>query len=361
MMKKVIFPLFLLLLVTIVYTALFPVKVYNTNRFAISQMIDTTLSLAGKSDVNGVDGYYVTESECGFFRFDDGGVINKIVIDENKRVQANRYIYSTYDKVGNVVSLFLANGLKIKDVQTPSYPYIIEDVERFYFLKTNGTGFFAYNIEGEKMFPEVDYSSFITSMAASEYFTDTLVSNMDGATYLYTESGEVMFENRINQNDSHYAYTKGNALDKEGKYMATCSGLEPEYIEIFQKRTGNRVAKIETKTNFRYRPIMEFKKGRLYYEGEKVLEYYDIANKKSGKGFAFRGDLKELSFSDDGSVVILSKDEKATYLSLYSESGVKYLYKEFSKPIDNLRFVSKKSFYFRMDNRIIKMDSKESA
>ena len=173
-----------------------------------------------------------------------------------------------------------------------------------------------------------------------------------------------MFENRINNSDSKYNYTKGNAIDKDGKYMAICFGIEPEYIEIFQKRTGNRVAKIKTETNFRYRPIMEFKKNRLYYEGENKIEYYDIISKKNSiqdkKGLNFKGELQEINFSNDGSILVLSKDDKTSYLSLYSESGLRYFYKEFSKIVDNVRFIDKKSFYFRMDNRIIKMEAYES-
>jgi len=366
MIKKMILPLFILLFITLLYTLLFPVKLYNTRVFLISQIIDITSTLAKNQEDGDVDGYYIIKNECGFFKFDfdnegKGRVINKVILDENKRVEANKYFYAMYDKVGNKISLFLPNGAKIKDIQTPSYPYIIDDIQKVYFIKTNGSGFSTYNIEGEKMFSDVDYSSFITSITA-DYLGYTLVSNMDGKSFLYTEDGEVMFENRIDSNSSKYIYTKGNAIDKEGKYMATCSGIEPEYIEIFQKRTGNRVTKIETKTNFRYRPIMEFKKNKLYYEGENRIEYYDIVNKKNGKGLDFTGELKEINFSNDGSILVLSRDDKASYLSIYSESGLKYFHKEFSKiDVDNVRFVDKKSFYFRMDNKIIKMTAKESA
>ena len=366
MIKKVIFPLFLLLSVTLLYTLLFPTKLYNTNIFLISQIIDTTSNLAQSQEDTEVDGYYISENECGFFKFNfdnngNGKIINKIMLDENKRLEANKYFYATYEKVGNNISLFLPNGVKIKDIETPCYPYIIDDIQKVYFIKTNGTGFIVYNIEGEKMFSDVDYSSFITSISG-DYIGYTLVSNMDGISYLYTNEGEVIFENRIDSDHSKYVYTKGNTIDKDGKYMAIWSGIEPEYIEIFQKRTGNKVAKIETNTNLRYKPIMEFKKNRLYYEGKNKFEYYDIINKKNGKGLDYTGELKEINFSNDGSILVLSRDDKASYLSLYSESGLKYFYKEFSKiEIDNVRFVDKKSFYFRMDNRIIKMSAKESA
>ncbi|OQB67489.1 MAG: hypothetical protein BWX91_01746 [Spirochaetes bacterium ADurb.Bin133] len=349
-MRKIIFFTILFLFISLFYTVFFPVKSHKLEDFKINSIIDVTS--APIQDAN-IDGYYQSSNECGYFSIKSGMIHRFLSPEEDIFVQANSYGYITYSKYGNFISLFSNTGKKLKDVGTLAYPYISSELPMFYAIKTNGSGFSMWTMNGDKLFGEINYSSIVTSISTDK-LGNTLASNLDGKTYLYSPKGKTVYT--LNSSGSKVNFAKSNAFDVENDYFAITSGLYPETIEIFSKKTGIPVLKFETSSNFTYKTLLEFNNKRLYYETESALAYFDIKNKKNGK-FDFKGELREVKFDPKGNILISSSDSNTSryYLSVYSPTNILYYYKEFDTQTDNFNFIGENSFYFRIKNYIVKI------
>ena len=94
--------------------------------------------------------------------------------------------------------------------------------------------------------------------------------------------------------------------------------------------------------------------------GIKVGFLLDIGKDAAGHSFVvfgFAGQMCDAKFDKQGNVLILSSEKKAEndvyYINLYSPTGVKYYYREFNMPVDNLSDFDGSSFYFRLNNNIV--------
>ena len=353
-MKKIFIFASLFLLMTFFYTILFPVKLYKRDSYFVKKFI----SLEKVSEDKKIDGYFFSDIECGYFSFDKG-VINHIKPTENKFIQCNSFGYIFYDKFGDKINLFSQNGALLKEIPTYGYPYIAGDFPIFYVLKTNGTGFSSYSIRGDELIKNIDYTSIITSITTDKT-GNSLVSNLDGKTFLYSPTGEVLFSTDSDSLESKIIFTKSSTIDPDGQNIAICSGIESEYIEIYNKKTGFKTFQFKTDTNFRYKTFMEFNKDRLYFEGEDQLKYVNLKNKKINK-IKLNGEIKEVQFDSLGKILILTYKNNVYHISLYTPTGIKYFYKESKDKIDNLRILKDDIFYFKLDNKIVKIETGKSS
>ncbi|HOV14519.1 MAG TPA: hypothetical protein PK771_09570 [Spirochaetota bacterium] len=351
-MKKIIGLIFLILFFIVINTLFFPVKIYKKTGYSVSNYF--SLDRVGISE--NIEGFYYTESECVYFNFKDG-IVNRFVGSENEFVEANKHFYVTYKKVGEKISLFNPFGKLIKEIPSFTYPYVTYDSPVFYGVKTNGSGFFTYNIQGDLLY-SVDYTSVITSISTDKY-ANTLISLLDGKTFLYSPKQEVLFSTDSSDNNSKIVVAKSSTLDTDGQYIAICSGIDPEYVEIYQKKTNGRIKKIITDTNFRYQSFLKFNSGRLYYEGDEKLKYYDIKNNKES-AIQIYGEILDVQFDNSGNIITLTNKDNLYFINIFYPNGKKIFYKEFAQSVNNIKVLPDNSFYFKLNDIVVKISSEKS-
>jgi hypothetical protein len=351
-MKKTIL-LFLLFVIIICFFTLFiPVKLYKNKIYYVNDYFDMN-----KKSVKKINGYYSYQSECGYFSLDDG-FVNIYLAAPDQFIESNIYGYVLYNKMGDTINLFNPEGNKVLDIKNFGYPYMTGDFPFFYVIKTNGTGFFCYSMKGEEVFKPVDYTSIITSVN-SDKNGDTLVSNLDGETFLYSSKGDVLFNSDTIGSDSKIKIAKSNAIDEKGQNIAICTGLNPEYIEVYQVKNGKKLTQLKTDTNFKYRSFLQFNNNRIYYESVDKLMFFDL--KKNGKGFIKTvGEIDEVKFDSSGNIFIISNIDNLYFMTIYDVYGNRKFYKEFLNKIDNLRLIGD-VIYFKSDDKIIRLSMKISA
>ena len=111
-----------------------------------------------------------------------------------------KFFYVKYGKVGEKLLLYAPGATLIKDIDSYTYPYIPENSPIFFGIKTNGSGFFTYNMQGDLLF-SADYTSIITSISVDRY-ANTLISLLDGKSYLYSPKKEILFSADSSDNAS---------------------------------------------------------------------------------------------------------------------------------------------------------------
>jgi len=353
-MKKIILYFSLFFIIILLYTFLFPIKLYQKKSFYNESYFSTD----NANNTNKIDGYYFYENKLGYFSIEKG--LNKeISFESDQYFQSNLFGYVTYKKIGDTVILFASNGDKIKEIKNYGYPYFPGEYPYFYIIKTNGFGFSAFNFNGDEIIKNNNYTSMITSINYDKN-GNTLVSNLDGKTYLYNLKGEILFSTDSEGNDSKIMIAKSNALDNEGQYIAICTGIEPEYIEIFQRKTGTRIFSLKNDFNSKYKIFMQFVQSRLYYESGNALKYFDCINKRQGK-IELLGELKEVQFDNFGNIITLTEGNEINYIASYSQNGYRNYYKEIKGSVNNLKVFDANCFYYKMNNKIVKVKTRKSA
>ncbi len=329
------------------YFLLIPVKIYKKDIYHVDKYFsinDMTNSLEK------CDGYFFSDDQCGYFLLDHGMIYHKKV--SNKQfIQANRFFYLIYKKVGDSIEIFSPTGEKISDIYSVGYPYVSGDFHFFYIIKTNGMGFSLCTMKGEYLIDEINFTSMISSISTDKYI-NTLVSTIDGKTYLYSMKGERLFQTKFD--DSKIIISKSNTIDYEGNNIAICSGINPEYIEIYGRETGTRIAQLKTDTNYRYETFLRFINNRIYYEGLEEIKFYDFVKKKHGN-IKIKGMINEITFDSDKNMLVATSLNDMYYLTIFSLDGEKKYYKEFTAPISNFKFIDKNMFYFKFGDKILKM------
>lgn len=354
-MKRFWLLLVLFILIFLIYFILSPVVVRNKEIYYLDNFFNISEELH-QIPVESFDGYFYDKNECGYFSVDRGiGFFNKV--DAPEIILANKYYYLIYEKVGESVQIFTPLGEKISEISTYGYPYITGDFPLFYVLKTNGLGFTMYSMKGEPMIKDVSYTSLISSINTDNEY-NTLVSTIDGKSYLYDSKGEMGFKNEYN--GARIIISKSNALQMHGNYLAICSGLDPESIEIFTKDTGTRIIKFNTGSFFNYENFMEFQNNRIYFESKDGVKYYDVQKYTDGN-IKIKGKMKEISFDTKGNIIVASFEKDIYYLTIYNPNGIKKFYREFSNVVTDLKFIDEKTFYFKIDDIICKMVLGENA
>lgn len=345
-MKKIILLIIFFILFILLYTLIVPVKLYKREIFVYKNHFN----IRSEFKKGEIDGYFFNDKECGYFS-SNNGMVSYYNTGEDEYIQANKKGFIVYKKYGNNFSLYTPEGKKIKDIGSFAYPYFSGENPIFYTIKTNGTGFSIYSINGEKIVNEINYNSIITSIS-TDRFLNTLVSTLDGKTYLYSIQGELLIV--TDSSDSRINFVKTNSISEDGDYFAICAGIDPELIEIYQKKSETRIKKIDTNNNFNRRIFLEFNNNKLYYESKNSLEYYNILKKKFGS-YLFKGELNDVKFDKKGNILILSSFNNIYYLTMYSPNSTIIFYKEFNKKIENIDFIDDYNIYFRFENFIVTM------
>ena len=143
-------------------------------------------------------------------------------------------------------------------------------------------------------------------------------------------------------------------IDFEGNNIAVCSGIYPEYIEIFKKEDNTKIINYKTDTNFRYNILLCFVKDRLYFEGIEEVKFINLKNKKTGS-INVKGEISEMKFNESGNILIASHKNNIYYLTIFSPKTKKVFYKEFINKISNFCFLNKETIYFKCDDKILKV------
>jgi hypothetical protein len=299
------------------------------------------------------DGFYYNNNECGYFYLDQGMKYYYKTEEQDSYILANSFFFLKYKKTGDSIEIFTPDGAVSGKVNSFGYPYISGNLPVFYVLKTNGMGFGLYSDRGEPVIKEANLTSMITSISTDKYI-NTLVSTVDGKTLLYSSKGEILSE--FVSHGSRLKIAKSSFIDIEGKRIAFCTGIDPEFVEVYDNELKKTTARFKTDTNFRCKNFLEIAGGRVYYEGNSEIKFYDLKSKKRGS-YKFTGEIGEITFDKAGNILISSYDNMLCYLAVFSPSGARLLYKEFYEPADNFNFTGQKEFYFKLSGFIVKMSA----
>ena len=346
-MKNIILRFLIFSGVFICYLLFASINMSNNDIYRIKEYFkigNNSKSMKTKKDT----GYFFSEKECGYFSFNEGfGFLKKV--QEDQFILANNYFYLTYNKIGESINVFSPDGKEISKIRITGYPYISGDFPFFYVLKTNGSGFSTFSMTGDVLLDNIKYTSMISSISTDKYL-NTLISTIDGKSYLYSSDGDLL--HTIVEKDSEIVISKSNTIEHFGDKIAICSGINPEYIILYQKSSGKLITKFETDTNFRYKIFMKFANDKIYYEGIDSIKYYDMKKKKHGY-IKNNGVLKEIVFSSNGYILTVTSDGVLYYLMIYTPDGEKKYYKDFISPVTNFNFFNKRDFYFKLNDKIV--------
>ena len=354
-MKKFVLIFLFLFVMLSIYCFLVPVRVHDADYFEIRRAFSTAMNDDSTVDkyTGSPNGYYFTDNSVGYFNTEDGRMAWQYSCPVGEYLTANMYAYITYRENNTSKLIFSNAGRKICSVATTKIPYFADDLPYFYGLQPDGFGFCKYSLNGERLYDDKNGSSMITTIGgnAEGY---TIVSDMGGNTTVYSPSGDV-----VHSTDSLYSqinFAKTSIFSTDNERFAICSGMQPEVMEIFSLKTGTQQRKFETSTNFPHVVMMFMDKDYFYYEGEGSVNRFNLKKNKTDK-FGFAGQMCDAKFDKQGNVLILSSEKKAEndiyYINLYSPTGVKYYYREFNMPVDNLSDFDGSSFYFRLNNNIV--------
>lgn len=348
-MKKIWIILIFFIIIFLAYFILIPKKIYKKNSYIIEDSIDIN---TGSSAVNEKhEGFFYLENECGYFSFKQG-ITHYKRCNTDEYILANNLFYIIYNKTESSIKLFTPTGDKVSEIKINGYPYIYNNLPVFYIINNNNRGFSLYSDKCKKIFGDINFTSLITSISMDKNL-DTLVSTIDGRTFLYTSKGEKIFDEKFNGN-SKIIISKSNTIDFEGDNIAICSGIYPEYIEVFKKKDGTKFISYKTDTNFRYNILLFFVNNRLYFEGVKQIKFINLKNKKTGS-IDIKGEINEVKFNESGNILIASNLNDIYYLTIFSPKTKRIFYKEFTSKISNFNFLNKKTIYFKCDDKILKI------
>ncbi len=342
---KKIAQIFALFFVTSIFTLLFPVKLGNQLTYFVRNIIDTIDSSADFTS----DGFYVTDKEIGYFNIKNSTMVYKQHAKGDDFIAGNALGYALYSKYGDTVRLFTNKGVNISNIKTTGYPHISEKYPIIYSLKSNGFGFSSNLFTGDTLIKEYSSNSMITSISTDKLF-NTAVSFSDGKGLLINKDGIVILntENLL----STINVAKSVAIDDSGTYFSVITGIEPEIISVYNIVSKSIVARYETKSDIRYSPVMRIHNETVYFETNNGIIYFTIKDQVF-KSFNYRGELIEFSLSNDGSALILSKDNSFNFLYVYNSRGIIVYRTEFSDVVSNINFIDNDSFYVKLNDTII--------
>ncbi len=345
--KKFLIFSFIFLFFFILYFFFIPVKIYKKKRYEFDKFI--TISKINSNEKH--NGYFFSKKECGYFNTESGMTYYKKVDDEENSILANKFFYIEYNINKNIVNVFSPSGQFISTINSTGYPYILNDIPVIFIVDLYGLNFKVFGMQGNILTQQINFTSLITSIHADKNY-NLLVSTLEGKTYLFNIKRELLFD--FKSKDSMITITKSNAIEYNGNLIAICTGLYPEYIEIFKKDSGAQIVKLKTKTNFKYESFLNFFMNRIFFESLEEINYYDLKDKKSGS-IKIKGKLNEIVFGNKDKILIHCSKEGINYLMLYSLSGTLKFYKEFDKPLSDIDFVNNNDFYFKLEDQIIKV------
>ncbi len=347
-MNKIWVVVLLFIIIFLVYFILSPKKINKKNNYFINKVINIDSNLVQAEEH---DGFFYLENQCGYFSFKQG-ITHYRKCDDNEYILANNFFYLIFNDLEKNIKVFSPNGNKISEIFTNGYPYIYNNSSVFYILNNDNKSFSLYSDKCEKFFDDINFTSMITSISMDKNF-NTLVSTIDGKTFLFTSKGEKIFDKKFD-GKSKIIITKSSMIDYEGNNIAVCSGLYPEYIEVFKTNDNNKSISYKTETNFRYNIFLLFLNNRLYFEGIDEVKYINLRNKKNGS-IDVKGEISELKFDDSGNILIASQQNQIYYLTIYSSKSEKIFHKEFSNKISNFCFLDKQTLYFKYNDKILQI------
>ncbi len=323
-------------------------------------VVDNVIPVVGDSlEPTTPDGYFVDDDGVGYFSTTSATVtyyeranpdLSKVNTSEQSFFVANINGYVRYQKVGSELSFYSNSGTLLKSVSSFSYPFISDSTsDSVFVIKTNGAGFSSYTLGGESIVDDYVTNAFITSITANKN-NQSAVSFSDSSVVLLDSAGEREFS--MAENYSDIAITKGCAVDSEGKYLVSISGISPEVLTIYDLTVGDIYHQRETGGDLRYSPIIRIKKGLIYYETEGALNVLSI-NKEREVTLDVLGELREIDISGCGEVAILSRFAQSNYLYIYKPNGILSNYYEIDGNVSNLRYIGDDKVYFKVADSII--------
>lgn len=353
-MKKISLVTLLIICVVIIHTLFFPRRSTTRKRYIIGTYFSVNSDRASGAPV---DGYFISDNrEAGFFSSGQG-MINYIPPVEGQLVEANQHGYVLFEKNGENLFFFSPGGDLLGTAYDKGYPYMNEHYPYVHVLSPDGKGFSLFTLSGSRLYPKRQLNSLITAISIDKD-AQTVVSTIDANTLLINPEGKSTY--MIENYKSKINITKANTIQEGGAYIGLTTGIEPEFIEIYDRESKSKVHSFQSGTNFNHQSYIAFNNGRIYYEGVQALNYLDLEKEKSGQ-VKYAGELLEVTYAGNGNILLLSQRDSIRYLYLYSSNGIKIFYSEFSENIDNINFINDDTFYFKLNDYIVTMKSIRTA
>ncbi len=348
-MKRIILLFLLFSGIFLFYFLLSPVKVYKKSIYHLSKIINLDEYTLKKNSTP--DFFFNDGKDCYYFNL-NGEVINHVSAGDDYFIKANKLFYTIYNKKGDMIEIYSAKGDLLTTLKTSGYPFIPENLPLFAVINLSGMGFSLYTVNGEILIRQIDFPSLITSVSFDKSY-NVLVSTLDGESKYFSSNGKIMFE--TTSENSRIKITKSNCINSKGTIFAVCSGLYPEYMEIFNKKGMSLVNRFDTGNNMRYRIFMKITNSELFYESNSGIDYYDFKHNSHGR-IRINGTIKKISISGKGDILVYTVYNNLNCLTAYTLKGRKLFYKEFNDEINDIIFTSSKSFFFKTADRVIKME-----
>lgn len=353
-MKKIMLITVLIICIVIVHTLFFPRRIIEKRRFVINTSF--SIKSAAKKRTT-IDGYFISDNrEAGYFSTQEG-MVHYIPPVSGQLVDANLHGYVLFGKNGHNLTFFSSQGDLLGTSYDLGYPYMNEKYPYVHIISPDGKGFSLFTLSGKRLYPKKQLHSIITAIDIDKD-AQTVISTVDANTLLINPEGKSTY--MIENYKSKINLTKANTFQTDGSYLGLTTGIEPELIEVYDRETKSKVHSFKTDTNFNYQSYIAFHNGRIYYEGRETLHYLDLEKEKKGN-LEYAGELLEVSYAENGNILLLSQHNSIRYLYLYSPGGIKIFYSEFYDDIDNINFINNDTFYFKLNDYIITMKSIRSA
>jgi hypothetical protein len=346
-MKRFWPSLLLFIFINVFYLLMFPLTIDRQPIYEIDNFFSFDSPVVDQSS----DGYIVTDTLAVHFST-ESGITQFTQAPPDFSISAGNDGFILYGKKQSSQVFYNTRGVQVAENKQRAYPFIDNSMPVVYMVKTNGSGYTPWSMQGEQLYNTVTFTSVITAIS-SDLVSNTLVSTLAGKTKLLDREGTSLFEHRI-EKKSRINLTKANAINDNGSIFAIMSGIDPEYIEIFETKSKTRIHVVETATDFRYQPYLHVTDDELYYESNGSITSYNL---RTGKQRAYRvpGELIDVAHASDGMLCVTSLDDRFYTLTLYHKNGIRAWQSQFSSSVDNCRFLKNGYFYFRLDKKVITM------
>lgn len=349
---KSYFSIFIFITISLLGFFLSPIKISSSKNFNITSVIDLNQNETKNLEP---DAFLWSKIDVIYFSFKNKSFF-KYTTNQNSLLSANNLFFVEFNKENSNISIYSNKGVLIKTIQEKALVYIPKDLPIFFLIKSNGKVLSILTMNGDYLLKDITVDSLITSISIDKNF-NTLISTIDGNTILIDKIGKILFKTKNNK--SKFSIAKANTISENGKLLAICCGKDPEYIEIYDLKTGKIIKEIKNKKNNLEKIFLQFENRKLYYQNENTLCYYDL---KKNKSYVFHtnGIIKDIALKDNN-VLIVTTDGVIDYLYLYSSNNQLLCYKELANPISDINFINSYSFFFKYNDKIIKMSYSNEA
>ncbi len=196
-----------------------------------------------------------------------GEISYQLNLDNNNFFSASDEYYVLYQKVGDKIEFYDKLGDKKWSLNTFSYPYLSPLNNLILLMSTDNSTISFYDINKNLLLDKSYLGSLITDFQFSHFDGSLFLGTIEGRLYYYNYLGELKFFEKLE--NSRFNYIKTVAASKNGNYLLSISGLQPEYLTLFNK---NGIVVWQKKT------LVERRKKSFPYIDESNSKLYDIRN-----------------------------------------------------------------------------------